>query len=724
EAWLRNATIRDNILFGEPYIQERYEEVLRVCALKPDFRIFKAGDMTEVGERGITLSGGQKQRVALARAVYSSRRILLIDDCLSAVDAHTGKHILHSCLLGQTDLMRGRTRILVTHHTAACLPYSDYVVMLQNGRVAFSGTPDQMQPSNLSSSETSETAMPESTAENGKKIDALSEDPAANRLDNWTDSVSDPQPEDEYTFKRHMAIREQLCEDSGMVLSASDEGQIIEDEEREFGYVQPETWLSYINKCGSYRMWLALSVVSMIPRVFSMSQTYWISLWTGSASDKSGSQHSAFYWLGIYVLIQLVSSATSMGVPLLPAVYGLKASRSIHEDLLSKVLNAKPAFFDTTPIGRIVSRFTSDIGSIDLPIMSLLSSVLSDMINVSSIVFVISYNTPAFIVPCIVVSLVYFSQGSRFLNSTREIKRLRATSMSPLYSLFSEIIAGTVSIRAFGAQNLYIKEVIYKVYMTNVIEYFSSAPQNWWYLKTQCLGSIMTFLAVVFVLLKIDDFNAGMAGFILTYAISFTNNLGFCVNFFSNCEMRMNAVERINQYLNIEQEASLESTPENKPPASWPATGNIEIDDLVVEYVPGAPVLHGISLSVKHGEKIGIVGRTGAGKSTLSLAFLRYVEASRGRVVLDNVDISAIGLEDLRRNVTIIPQDPTLFNGTIRFNLDPFEEYSDGLLWDALKRAHLVRENDSQATSSTASVYEGRSNTGENALERMSGIFS
>ncbi|KAJ2563324.1 hypothetical protein IW140_006157 [Coemansia sp. RSA 1813] len=227
----------------------------------------------------------------------------------------------------------------------------------------------------------------------------------------------------------------------------------------------------------------------------------------------------------------------------------------------------------------------------------------------------------------------------------------------------------------------------------------------------------------MFVLFNLDWIDAGMAGFILSYAMSFSGSMLWVIRDYSTNEMNMNAVERIMQYLKVEQEAALESVPENKPPAVWPRKGDVQIDNLVVEYVPSVPVLHGISLSAKHGEKVGVVGRTGAGKSTMSLALLRFIEASKGQIVLDGVDISKIGLEDLRRNVTIIPQDPVLFNGTIRFNLDPFDEHPDELLWDALKRTHLVRERGSQTTSTAASVAEDASN-GAPMLERMAGIFT
>ncbi|KAJ1801491.1 hypothetical protein LPJ59_000252 [Coemansia sp. RSA 2399] len=480
EAWLRNATIRENILFGEAYNKERYEEVLRMCALKPDLRIFVAGDMTEIGERGVTLSGGQKQRVSLARAVYSSRRILLIDDCLSAVDAHTAKHILIVCLSSKSALMQGRTRVLVTHHVEMCIPYAQYMVMIYDGQITLKGTPDELKnKSNLS------LALLESqSAKDNRSTER--DDGKKNTYD-----VNDKKPEDEYNSEhlRKLAAKRGIDSNSDLYML---QGTLIKDEEREEGYVKLEVWKAFMHAC------------------------------------------------------------------------------DIRINAASAIVSATTAFF---------------------------------------------------------------------------------------------------------------------------------------------------------ILINLDWIDAGMAGFILSSAMAFSDNMLWVVRDYSEIELNMNAVERILQYLKVEQEAALQSEPENKPSALWPRKGDMKIENLVVEYTPGVPVLHDISLSVKHGEKVGVIGRTGAGKSSMSLALLRYLEASKGCIVLDGVDISKIGLEDLRRNVTIIPQDPVLFNGTIRFNLDPFDEHPDELLWDALRRTHLVRERGSQTNSSTVSVAEGFKDQTP-MPERMVGIFT
>ncbi|KAJ2490030.1 hypothetical protein IWW37_003505 [Coemansia sp. RSA 2050] len=666
EAWLRNATIRDNILFGEPYSQQRYEEVLRVCALKPDLRILDAGDRTEIGERGVTLSGGQKQRVALARAVYSSRKTLLIDDCLSAVDAHTAKHILMECLLGQTPLMRGRTRVLVTHHVAACLPHADYVAVIQDGRVSACGAPDAVQMQGLELSPTA--SQPDDVASSANANDMRAED----------DYASD----------------------------AAAVGALVDDEEREQGYVRLSVWLDYMRMCGPPWYWATVVGLMLVNRATSIMQDYSVRLWMG-ASDDASAPHAVAFWLALYLLTGLLSTAVNLTDWVNEGVGALRAGRRYHERLFARVISATPRFFDKTPIGRVISRFSRDMRTIDGDIINEITGLVSQLTHMVSVFAIISAVTPPFVLVAVAMALAYARLGVYYLNATRELKRLDSISMAPLLSLFSELITGVESIRAFGAMNQYTMEAMSRADVHSRPYYLLWAANRWLCSRIELLGCLVAFSTTVLILLSLDTIDAGLAGFVLMYAISFSDYMLWFIRNYCDCEISMNSVERVTQYLALDQEAPMfiESAAAALPSA-WPTTGHVRVEGLVVEYVPGAPVLRGLSFAARSGEKIGVVGRTGAGKSTLSLAFLRFVEPAQGSITLDNVDISTIGLEDLRRSVTIIPQDPVLFNGTIRFNLDPFAEYSDALLWDALRRSHLV--------------HDGALDGGG---ERMSGIF-
>ncbi|KAJ2063092.1 hypothetical protein GGI17_001939 [Coemansia sp. S146] len=786
EAWLRNATIRENILFGEHYDASRYEEVLRVCALKPDFRILSAGDQTEIGERGVTLSGGQKQRVALARAVYSSRRILLIDDCLSAVDAHTAKHILMECLLSKTPLMLGRTRVLVTHHVSMCLPFAEYIVVLREGQVSLKGNPTELQNQGVFNKVLAELKSSEDKKEaddaESKGKDAEQGLLTANVLDEEdpSKSVNDTTSEDEYNLGHLKKIAEQRGLGPDSDLSAL-QGTLVEDEERESGYVKYEVWLTYLNASGSKWFWIISFTLLTVCQLSLVLQDYWIRIWVASTSNddvlvgehmsasssltsavmpgslwsalsapmaalrasmpiynlnssslgtlsatSSSEQqhHSAIYWISIYVVIGVVSVIWRVIQMWFVYSGAIRAARSLHSRLVRRVVRATPRFFDSTPLGRIINRFSRDMYTIDDSTMDTIVWWSGDILAVLSVLVIITAVTPTFIFIATVVSLLYVSIGYYYLNTSRELKRLESTSMSPLLSLFGELILGVSTIRAFGAKHYYIKEALNRINAHNQPSYLMWATISWLSMRIDFAGAIVSFACALFILTSLDWLDAGLAGFALTYALTFSEHMLWAIRNYSDSELNMNSIERVSQYLNIEQEAALHSTPDNKPPSDWPKTGSVQIENLVVEYVSGVPVLHGISLTAKHGEKIGVVGRTGAGKSTMSLAFLRFIEAAQGRILLDNVDIAKIGLEELRRKVTIIPQDPVLFNGTIRFNLDPFSEYPDELVWDALKRAHLVRERGSQTTSAATSIYDGGDSTNEAVMERMSGIFT
>ncbi|KAJ2088988.1 hypothetical protein IW138_003829 [Coemansia sp. RSA 986] len=752
EAWLRNATIRENILFGEPYNQERYEEVLRVCAMKPDLRILPAGDLTEIGERGITLSGGQKQRVALARAVYSSRRILLIDDCLSAVDSHTGKHILMECLLSKTKLMQGRTRVLVTHHVAMCLPYAQYIVMMHEGRITLKGTPADLQNQTTLSKALAELESGDSdaTTRNSKKHERspASEVPTDNRVEDIALLVNDMKSEDEYNARRLRTITENQTRDPNGNTSVL-QGTLVDEEEREEGRVEFRVWKVYISACGSKWFWIRSFFLMLLWQGVVILQDYWVRVWV-AATDKSSTPHSLIwnntestnaptsddmavaehakhhsvaYWLGIYVLIGFGSIVWRIFHLFVVYRGSIRGSRKIHSQLLQAIVHATPRFFDSTPIGRIISRFSHDMDVIDDSIMDTMMELSSNALAVFTVYVIMSTVAPVLILVALFVSLLYAGIGAYYLNTSREIKRLKTNSMSPLLSLFSELTQGVSTVRAFGAKHYYIQEAINR--MGAHMRPFSVACliNRWIGVRVDIASTLISFSCALFIISNLDWIDAGLAGFALSYALTFSERMIWLIRNYGDNELNMNAVERVVQYLDIEQEAPLESDPENKPSTLWPRKGDVQIKNLAVEYVPGVPVLHDISLSAKHGEKIGVVGRTGAGKSTMSLALLRYIEASKGRIVLDGVDISKIGLEDLRRNVTIIPQDPVLFNGTIRFNLDPFDEHPDELLWDALKRTHLVRERESQTTSTAASITEGASDEAP-MLERMAGIFT
>ncbi|KAJ1795760.1 hypothetical protein LPJ59_004163, partial [Coemansia sp. RSA 2399] len=784
EAWLRNATIRENILFGERYDRERYEEVLRVCALKPDLRILVAGDMTEIGERGITLSGGQKQRVSLARAVYSSRRILLIDDCLSAVDSHTGKHILMECLLNKSRLMSGRTCVLVTHHLSMCLPFAKYLLIMHEGRIALQGSPDSLQARGtlariIAELETAKRSLRDAddaaeldddnddeTNDDGhsRSVSRLSRDSRSDSRSRTTDAlahsslaqfarknasteknlqknINDRRPEDEYNTARLLTIAAQRGLDPERDLSAL-QGTLTEVEQREEGHVKFEVWQTYLSACGRDSFWLTSVAMLILWQTVAVMQDYWIRIWVASASSGSGnglapdttSDAASVYWLSVYVAIGLVSVSIRLALKYYTFSGAISASRTIHRQLLGKVLHATQRFFDSTPFGRIINRFSREMLSTDETTMDMLLWWASEVVAVLGVFAIIMAVTPAFFFVAVAVVASYASIGYYYLSASRELKRLESNSMSPILSLFSELLLGVSTIRAFNTSHYYLKEAINQINAQNRPFYMVWSALRWLTVRIDCASAAVSFTCALFILASLEWIDPGLAGFALMYSLSFSERMMFVIRNFSDNELNMNAIERIMQYMDVEQEAPLRSSARHRPSAAWPESGALHIKNLVVEYVPGVPVLHKITLAVNHGEKVGVIGRTGSGKSSLALALLRLIEAKKGRIVLDGVNIAKIGLEDLRQNVTIIPQDPVLFNGTIRFNLDPFDEYPDEILWEALQRTFLVADrsgNGSGNQTATASSIASRSIEGANGindsapmLERMSGIFN
>ncbi|KAJ2599228.1 hypothetical protein H4R99_003797 [Coemansia sp. RSA 1722] len=703
EAWLRSATIRENILFGEPYNQARYEEALRVCALKPDLRILIAGDMTEIGERGVTLSGGQKQRVALARAVYSRHQTLLIDDCLSAVDTHTAKHILAECLSGKTSLMKSRTRVLVTHHVSLCLPYAQHAVFMRSGGVVLQGSPQTLRKSGALSVAIAdlERDMPGSSADD-------SDDQQATVSSHAADCT-----EDMHNEERLRTISARNALDPNMDISALN-GILVEDEEQGAGTSKFGTWKTYFLACGS-RWFVGLLVLQIaIWQTSVVLRDNWVRLWVADiAADSDGNSGSSnAYWIGTYMSIGCFSTLWSAFKTMYAQNGALRASRNLHAQMVRTLVHATPRFFDSTPIGRIIGRFSGDMQTIETFCMERIVWNIGDIVVVLSIFAVIISMAPAFLIVAVALCGVFFAITYYYIGATCELKRLDANSMSPLLSLFSEVLIGASTIRAFNMGGCYVTESLHRTAQRCRSSYLIWSILTWMTIWLNIISAPVTFFCAVFALYNIDSLDAGMVGFVLSYSLTLPHYITWSIQNYAKTELNMNAVERVLQYAKVDQEAPLHSKPGHGPAASWPVSDKVDIENLVVEYTPGNPVLRGISLSTRSGEKIGVVGRTGAGKSTLSLAFLRFIEATSGRIILDGVDISKIGLEELRQNVTIIPQDPVLFNGSIRFNLDPFNEYPDDLVWDALTRVHLVEDRSSSSGSSNSQ------------LEQMPGIFN
>uniref|UniRef100_A0A182X349 ABC-type glutathione-S-conjugate transporter n=1 Tax=Anopheles quadriannulatus TaxID=34691 RepID=A0A182X349_ANOQN len=947
QAWIQNATLKDNILFGKPMDQRRYARVIEACALKPDIEMLPGGDMTEIGEKGINLSGGQKQRVSLARAVYNDADVYFLDDPLSAVDSHVGKHIFEQ-VIGPSGLLAKKTRVLVTHGITY-LPNTDKIFVLREGEISESGTYQELMDKKGAFAEFLIQHLQE-VSEEEEDLDEIKQqlensvggEELLNQLKrsnskrsrsestSETGSVKDISRQNS-TTDSNTSLRRRTSEKAPEVAKT----KLIETEKSETGSVKWEVYKHYLKSIG-LTLSVATVILNMIFQGFSIGSNLWLSRW--STDDTAGNDTSRRdMYLGVYgafgagqVLANFVATLTfalgslyaaktmhelllryvlhwpmslfdttplgrvlnrfskdvdtvdntlpqlirsflaqffakvqvmasfacslsfalgalaaaremhvlllryvlhwpmelfdttplgrvlnrfskdvdvldntlpqvlrsclmmlfvtllrrvlhapltsffditpvgrvlnrfskdidttdsdlpatlrawilSLYLSVLTLVMGsIQATLILHRRLLEGILRSGMTFFDTTPRGRIIARFSNDINTLDysLPMniknfiptvlrlgtwraakhlhATLLQAVLrlpiaffditptgrilgrfsKDVdildntlpITVVATLVVISISTPIFAAVIVPIGILYYAVQRFYVATSRQLKRLESVSRSPIYSHFGETIQGVQTIRAYSVQDRFILESDEKVDGNQLCYCPSIIANRWLAVRLEMVGNLIILFAALFAVLGRETMNAGLVGLSVSYALQITQTLNWLVRMTSDVETNIVAVERIKEYGETKQEAAWE-LPNSTLPRDWPEQGMVEFRDFQVRYREGLElVLRGISFTVNGGEKVGIVGRTGAGKSSLTLALFRIIESAGGSIVIDGQDISQLGLHALRSRLTIIPQDPVLFSGTLRINLDPFNAQSDDDIWKALEHAHL-----------------------------------
>uniref|UniRef100_A0A5B7AUK1 ABC-type xenobiotic transporter n=1 Tax=Davidia involucrata TaxID=16924 RepID=A0A5B7AUK1_DAVIN len=661
--WIQSGTIRDNILYGKPMDQTRYIETIKTCALGKDIKSFYHGDLTEIGQRGLNLSGGQKQRIQLARAVYNDADIYLLDDPFSAVDAHTAAILFNDCVM---TALANKTVILVTHQVEF-LTEADKILVMEGGHVIQSGSYEELLTSGTAFEELvnahNNAVVSSNSANQGeaKEMDA----------DQLVESSCQSHPSKEKNG------REILVEGIPGI-------QLTKEEETATGDVGWKPFLDYVHVSkGSFLF--GLTIIAQI--AFSSLQA------------------AATYWLAIAIRIPKISHATLIAVYAgmstlstlvaflrsLFAVYlGLKGSKAFFSGLMNSVFKAPMLFFDSTPVGRIFTRVSSDMSTLDFGIpFAIAYFVFAAVDLLATIAIIASITWPVLIVAAPAIFAAIYAQGY-YLSSARELMRINGATKAPIMNYAAETSLGVVSIRAFSMVDKFFQKYLKLVDTDARLFFHSNAATEWLLLRVEALQNLILLVtALLLLLLPQGYFPSGLVGLSLSYALSLNTMQVIMTRWYCNLANYIISVERIKQFMHIPEEPPA-IVDERRPPASWPSHGRIELQDLKVRYRPNAPlVLKGITCTFKEGTRVGVVGRTGSGKTTLISALFRLVEPESGKILIDGLDICSIGLKDLRAKLSIIPQEPTLFRGSIRSNLDPLGMYSDIEIWEALEKCQL-----------------------------------
>ncbi|XP_041086709.1 multidrug resistance-associated protein 1-like isoform X3 [Polyodon spathula] len=686
QAWIQNATLRENIVFGRERKESWYQRVVEACALLPDLEILPAGDETEIGEKGLNLSGGQKQRVSLARAVYRKADVYLLDDPLSAVDSHVGQHIFEK-VIGPKGVLRDRTRVLVTHGLSY-LPQVDLILVLVDGEITEMGSYQELLNRQgafaefirtYASTECKESSVHRDTRKSSSRLSVTDYMPVSRDLsqeqlvsgDTGSPSLQNVEPSSE-------TDQPEVAEDAG---------KLTEADRAKTGRVKMAIYMEYFKTIG-LALILPIIFLYVFQQAASLSYNYWLSMW---ADDPvvNGTQLDTDFKLGVYGVLGFAQGIAIFGTTVAISVGGIIASRHLHQDLLHNMLRSPMSFFERTPSGNLLNRFSKEVDAIDCMIPDGLKMMLGYLFKLLEICIIVLLATPIAAVIILPLGLFYGFIQSFYVATSCQLRRLESVSRSPIYTHFNESVQGASIIRAFGEQPRFILQTNQRV-DENQKSYFPRfVATRWLAVNLEFLGNSIVLSAAIFSVMAKGTLSPGIVGLSVSHALQVTGILSWIVRSWTDVENNIVSVERVKEYADTPKEAAW--TLENSPlPPAWPQTGTIELRGYGLQYRKGLEwALKDISIHIQEREKVGIVGRTGAGKSSLALGIFRILEAAKGEIYIDGINIAEIGLHELRSRITIIPQDPVLFSGTLRMNLDPFDAYSDEEVWNSLELAHL-----------------------------------
>lgn len=709
-----NDTVRDNILFGQPMDQARYDEVVEGCQLLPDFRQFAAGDATEIGEKGVSLSGGQKARVALARVVYAALTardtagdaapppLVLLDDVLSAVDAHVGQRLFQDALCG---LLAGTTRVFVSHQLQF-LQESHNVVVMAGGAISHVGTFGEVKA--------------QGSVEDNPLLAMLEDRAAADSTLRGDGAATAPEPaeatsEDAEARESEAGSASQAAAPSttrsasvggegGATEKEEHDGTLVQDEERLTGAVSWSVYATYLTSMGLPTLSFIILGL-LLSNGGQVATNWWLSAW--SSRSFGGDQQ---FYLAVY-------SGVSLGSILLILVYRfawgfgqIASGRALHNDMLSNIIRAPTAFFDATPAGRLHNRFSSDVNLVDTQVPLNFTQYMNSLVSIGSTLIVQVVVFPFVLIGFAPIGLVYVGLSLCYRHTNRELQRLDNISRSPIFNMLGETLTGTATLHAFQATERYRDAYETRVDTNNEAFWYKNLTNRWLGLRLDWLGSFMVGVTTFTAVATAGDVDPSLAALSITYALSVTGLLNWLVRSDTQTESFLSSVERMQHYSNVPSEAPAH-IPETAPPAEWPQHGAISFKNYSMRYRAKAPlVLKGINLDIPAGAKVGVCGRTGAGKSSLMTALFRMTEPAAGSITIDGIDVSTLGLAELRSKMAIIPQDPVLFEGPLRYNLDPRGQHDDEALWAALDQASVGDTVRALSGGLSAPVSEGGSN--------------
>ncbi|KAJ3181681.1 ATP-binding cassette sub- C member 8 [Geranomyces variabilis] len=669
--WVLSATVRENILFGKAYDKQLYETCLSVCGLEQDLAMFANRDLTEIGEKGATLSGGQRARISLARAVYSASgkgSILLMDDVLSALDAHVGAHVFNECIKRH---LAGTTRVFVTHqlqYLSAC----DHILVMDKGNVVEAGPYETLRANPTGALSAMMAGFSMQMKEAVSSEDNMSE---------TADLSIAATPDSSSSSSLVSGDETEVETTAGGAEGSSDDGGLIVEEERETGAVKLVTYLTYLRAASLPAAVLVLTVV-LVARAFLDSGNIILAYWSTDHYGWADSQY-----LKLYVVLNAAQIVATLFGTFGIVLISLAASTHFHSAALEGILSAPLHFFETNPTGRILNRFSNDIMGLDLTIWNAwFAFVAAGIIPVAGTIVVIGIVVPYLLLLIAPIAIGYLFLQRFYRSSTREIKRLESMERSPMMAQFSETLTGLSIIHAYRASSRFAAINEQLLDRSNTPSFNRFSADTWLQGRAECVSAILTLGLSLFGAGGIVD--TGLVALALTYAIQVTENLNVAVIGLALLEVELNGVERLSHYIDgVQKESTAGATPSR---AEWPTRGAIKMENLVLQYPSrSTPALKNISLDIRPAEKIGICGRTGCGKSTLISALFRTVEARSGSISVDGTDLATLSLHTVRRGLDIIPQEPVLFEDTVRYNVDPSGCASDSAIWTALSRVGL-----------------------------------